>query len=67
MYLPGSQSWTHANEKLTDFLDERERQERPKDALNLVQCHPVDNAFPDLEVMEFFTLLSDSKVQDSSV
>eukprot|EP00534_Pseudo-nitzschia_fraudulenta_P016250 CAMPEP_0201252678 /NCGR_PEP_ID=MMETSP0852-20130820/67046_1 /ASSEMBLY_ACC=CAM_ASM_000632 /TAXON_ID=183588 /ORGANISM="Pseudo-nitzschia fraudulenta, Strain WWA7" /LENGTH=162 /DNA_ID=CAMNT_0047552413 /DNA_START=730 /DNA_END=1215 /DNA_ORIENTATION=- len=35
--------------KMTDaFLDEDERKERPKDALNLLQCQPVDNAFPDL-------------------
>ena len=27
-FLPGSRSWTHANEKLTAFLDECERKER---------------------------------------
>jgi len=32
----------------TEFLDEDEQKERPKDALNLLQCQPVDNAFPDL-------------------
>ena len=47
-FLPGSRSWSNANKKLTAFLDEDERKERPKDALNLLQCHPVDNAFPDL-------------------
>ena len=46
--MPGSRSWTNANEKLTAFLDECERKERPKDALNFIQCQPVDNAFPDL-------------------
>ena len=45
-YLPGSWSWTNANEKFTEFLDERKRQERTEDALNLLQCQPVDNAFP---------------------
>jgi len=47
-FLPGSRSWSNGNEKLTEFLDEDERKERPKDALNLLQCQPVDNAFPDL-------------------
>ena len=47
-FLPGSRSWTNANEKLTAFLDECERKERPKDALSLLQCQPVDTAFPDL-------------------
>ena len=47
-YLPGSRSWTHANEKLTEFLDEDERKEQAKDALNLLQCQPVDTVFPDL-------------------
>ena len=47
-FLPGSRSWTHANKELTQFLDECQKEERPKDALNQVQCQPVDNAFPDL-------------------
>ena len=47
-FLPGSRSWSNANAKLTEFLDEDERKERPKDALNLLQCQPVDNEFPDL-------------------
>ena len=47
-FLPGSWSWTHANEKLTDFLDKDKQKDIPKDALNLVQCQPCDNAFPDL-------------------
>ena len=47
-FLPGSCSWTEANDKLTKFFDEDERKERPKDALNLVQCQPCDDAFPDL-------------------
>ena len=37
-----------ANQKLTEFLDEDKQKERPKDALNLLQYQPVDNAFPDL-------------------
>ena len=47
-FLPGSRSWTHANEKLTTFVDECERNDRPKDVLSLLQCQPVDTAFPDL-------------------
>ena len=47
-YLPGSQSWTHTNQKLTEYLDEEKWKERPKDVLNLFQCQPVDNAFRDL-------------------
>ena len=47
-HLPGSRSWTHANEKLTEFLDEDEQKERPKDVLDLVQCQPCDDSFPDL-------------------
>ena len=47
-HLPGSRSWTHANGKLTQFLDEDEQKERPKDTLNLVQCQLCDDSFPDL-------------------
>ena len=46
--LPGSRSWTQANEQLTAFLDEDVPKERPKDALNLLQCQPCDVSFPDL-------------------
>ena len=31
-HLPGSRSWSNANEELTKFLDEYERKDRPKDA-----------------------------------
>ena len=48
-YLPGSRFWTNANGKLAFFLDNHERNVRPKDVLNLVQCQPVDNAFLDLD------------------
>jgi len=47
-FLPGSRSLMHTNKKLTAFLDECKRKERPKDALNLVQCQPCDAVFPDL-------------------
>ena len=46
--MPGSRSWSNTNEKLTESLDEEQQKERPKDVLNLLQCQPVDNAFPDL-------------------
>ena len=47
-FLPGSCSWSNANKKLTKFLDEDEQIERSKDVLNLLQCQPYNEAFPDL-------------------
>ena len=43
---PGIRSCANENEKLTEFLDDHKRNDPPKDALNHVQCQPVDTVFP---------------------